>query len=140
MQKTNVRTLFPMDPPTSEQAWEIVKRVPLDASIGQVYKRCKGACCRATKGHGPYWIARWTRADSNRQRERHIGSDDALEVVRAAHAVVRREIEIAEEAAQSPALRYLRELEARAYARGRPDGIVSVPIVDMKQRRAAGEV
>jgi hypothetical protein len=137
MQATNVRTLFPIDPPTSEQAWEIVRVVPVDAYFDQVYKRCRGACCRSSKGHGPYWIAQWTDG-AGKQKQKHLGSDAKYEAVLAAHAVVRAELALAEEAARSPELVRLRELEHRAYARGRaPEPrIVSVPIVDMK--RASG--
>ena len=124
-------TLFEVKPPTLDEAWAKVARVPLDAPFDTYMKRCQDSCCTrgGGKGHGPYWGALVKR------KMVHIGSEEAYQGVLAAHEVVRRELEAAERAGGATLRRY-RELTARAYHKEIP-GVVSVPVYESTKRAAA---
>jgi hypothetical protein len=118
--ETGPASLFLFDPGamTGEQAWKIVERVPLDANIAQRFRKCGGACCRTGKGHGPYWFAEYHRAGDKKFVCRYIGGEARLAVVRAAHDLVRAELDAAELAVR-PELEALSALLSRAFARPR---------------------
>ena len=131
--------LFPAEPMTSERAWTIVDRLPLDSPITSERRRCRDACCRkrGAKGHGPYWFA--VVLIKGKRRLRYIGSDAKLAEVREAWAIVGAEVDAAQAVAaavEPPEAVRARQLTARARARARVPRTVTVPIVEVRPKSA----
>jgi hypothetical protein len=99
--------LFPETRPTSARAWELVERVPLGAAILAQWKKGAGG-----KKIGPYYCARFTV--DGRQKTVYLGSEAARRELELAWQIVAEEIAAARQAAESPELVRVRELEARA--------------------------
>lgn len=128
------------EPMTSERAWTIVERIPVDVTVTSERQKCAGACCKAkgALGHGPYYFARFRREDGRTVR-RYIGSEAKLAEVREAWRVASAEVEAARalaDATMAPEAARARQLEARAQgpqrARKRPARATTVDVPILK--------
>lgn len=117
--------LFPQ--PTSAEAWALVERYPLGCSFIAKYKKNREGVFT-----GPYYVARWT--EEGEQLEAYVGTEDKRARVAAAQQLVAAELEKARRDAETPELRRVRELEARAgkVKRAKPPTrgrVASIPIL-----------
>ena len=88
-----------------------MERYPLGCSFIAKYKKSPGGGRR-----GPYYVARFTVEGGapGVQAEEYVGGEAKKAAIVAAHKVVTAELEAAALAAETPELRRVRELEARA--------------------------
>ena len=102
-------------PVTRARAWELVAKFPIGSRLYGQYRTTKG------KKYGPYYTVAYMAGGEEKQV--YLGSESNKRELEAAWELVGSELAAAE---QSPEVRRLRELEARA-GLARTRAVVSLP-------------
>jgi hypothetical protein len=120
--------LFPGERrPSSKEAWEIVERFPVGCRLAQETSQSHGGRYK----NGPYWFA-YVRQGHGRPLRIYVGTDARKRRIELAWEIVSEELA---EAANTPAVKRLRAMEARAGKLARTSATVDVPIVEVRAQR-----